>query len=120
MRLFLISYDLAKSNSNKHAMATAIMGLGQAWARPLETTWYVRANTSEDDIQIRLSDMLDADDGLIVQAVSEDAHLVNTSLRWFRQRRAAADNDAPSNVIAFPTGASIPELEPELPMAQAG
>lgn len=120
MRLFLISYDLAKSNRNKHAMATAIMGLGQAWARPLDTTWYVRTASSEDEIQTRLSDLLDADDGLIVQAVSEDAHLINTSLRWFRQRRPAIELDAPSNVIAFPSGIPAATPEPELPLAQAG
>ncbi|MCL4766182.1 MAG: hypothetical protein KJZ80_08115 [Hyphomicrobiaceae bacterium] len=119
MRLFLITYDLAKSNGNKHAMATAIMGLGQAWARPLETTWYVRAETSEDAIQARLSGMLDTDDGLIVQAVSEEALLVNTSLRWFRQRRTALELEASSNVIAFPAATASP-AETELPLAQAG
>lgn len=117
MRLFLISYDLARSRENKHAMATAIMNLGQAWARPLETTWYVRANASEQDIRIRLSDMLDPEDGLIVQAVNEEAVLVNTSLRWFRQRRH--DADRPSNVIAFPAGLIEPPVQPELPLARA-
>ena len=121
MRLFLITYDLAKSSGNKHAIATAIMGLGQAWARPLETTWYVRAAKSLVEIQASLADMLDADDGLIVQAVNEDALLLNTSLRWFRQRRTAMDLEAISNVIAFPTGTSAPAApEPELPLAQAG
>lgn len=120
MRLFLITYDLAKSSSNKHAIATAIMGLGQAWARPLETTWYVRAAKSLVEIQASLADMLDADDGLIVQAVNEDALLLNTSFRWFRQRRTAMDIEANSNVIAFPAGTSAPAApQPELPLAQA-
>ena len=118
MRLFLISYDLAPSNRNKHAMATAIMGLGQAWARPLESTWYIRAAVPQREIESRLSEMLEADDGLIVQAVSEEAALVNTSLRWFRQRRPAAEAD--SNVIAFPVGATAPAPQPEMPIAQAG
>ncbi len=119
MRLFLITYDLARSSTSKHAMATAIMGLGQAWARPLETTWYVRAEITQDAIQAQLSGMLDTDDGLIVQAVSEEALLVNTSLRWFRQRRAPLGLEASSNVIAFPAGAEAPS-QPELPLAQAG
>ena len=118
MRLFLISYDLAPSNRSKHAMAAAIMGLGQAWARPLESTWYVRAAVPQREIESRLSEMLEADDGLIVQAVSEDAALVNTSLRWFRQRRPAAEAD--SNVIAFPAGTLTAMPEPELPFARAG
>ncbi len=117
MRLFLIAYDLAKSNRNKHAIATAIMGIGQAWARPLETTWYVRAQTSEAVIQDRLSEMLDTDDGLLVQAVSEDAHLVNTSLRWFRQRRTPLELEADSNVIAFPAGTPAAAPTPELAQA---
>lgn len=118
MRLFLISYDLTKSSRNKHAIGTAIMNFGQAWARPLETTWYVRANASEDDIQAELSGMLDADDGLVVQAVSEDAVLVNTSLRWFRRRRP--DAEASGNVIAFPASAPMQSAQSELPLAQAG
>jgi len=117
MRLFLICYDLARSSRNKHAMASAIMNLGQAWARPLETTWYVRANTSEDDIQTSLSDMLDSEDGLIVQAVNEEAVLVNTSLRWFRQRRT--DAERPSNVISFPAGIVDLIAQTELPLAEA-
>lgn len=118
MRMFLISYDLARSSRNKHAMATAIMNLGQAWARPLETTWYVRADASERQIQNRLGGMLDADDGLLVQAVSEEAVLFNTSLRWFRQRRT--DAEAISNVVAFPVGIPAPLPQPELALAQAG
>ncbi len=118
MRMFLISYDLAKPNHNKHAIATAIMGLGQAWARPLDTTWYVRAETDvESDIYAQLSQLLDSDDGLIVQAVSEEATLVNTSLRWFRQRRHGFGIEANANVIAFPTAVPAPQTQPELPLA---
>ncbi len=116
MRMFLISYDLAKPNQNKHAIATAIMSLGQAWARPLDTTWYVRAEAdAESDIHAQLSQLLDSDDGLIVQAVSEEATLVNTSLRWFRQRRHGFEANA--NVIAFPTTVPAPLAQPELPLA---
>lgn len=118
MRLFLISYDLGRSRHNKHEIATAIMNLSEAWARPLETTWYVRTDLSEDDIQTELSWLLDPEDGLIVQAVSEAALLVNTSLRWFRRRRAAAE--ALSNIFAFPLDAPTAVAQPELQLAQAG
>jgi hypothetical protein len=118
MRTFLISYDLAHPNRNKHVLATAIMSLGQSWARPLEQTWYVRAETSEGDIEKRLAGLLDGDDGLIVQAVSDDAQLTNTSLRWFRQRRTPFDIEASTNVIAFPLPGVVP-AQAELPLAQA-
>ena len=49
----------------------AAESLGTSWARPLEQTWYVRADAAEIDIQDRLTGLLDADDGLIVQSVSD-------------------------------------------------
>ena len=118
MRTFLISYDLARPNRNKHVLATAIMSLGQSWARPLEQTWYVRADAAETDIESRLAGLLDTDDGLIVQAVIDDAQLTNTSLRWFRQRRTPFDIDTTTNVIAFPLPGMV-SAQTELPLAQA-
>jgi hypothetical protein len=111
MRTFLIAYDLAAPNRNKHVLANAIMGLGQSWARPLENTWFVRADADEGEIEAKLADLLDTDDGLIVQAVPEIGALTNTSLRWFRQRRTTVDLDHATNVIAFPL--------PTMPSAQA-
>jgi hypothetical protein len=119
MRTFLISYDLAHPNRNKHVLATAIMSLGTSWARPLEQTWYVRADAAEADIESRLAGLLDADDGLIVQSVSDDAQLTNTSLRWFRQRRTPFDIETSTNIIAFPLPGAI-AAQAELPLAQAG
>src|SRR4051812_31943581 len=103
MRTYLVAYDLAKPNRNKHALATVIMSLGQSWARPLDHTWYVKADLTEVDVEMRLAALLEEDDGLIVQAVSEPAVLANTALRWFRQRRPGFDVAAAGNVIAFPT-----------------
>ena len=96
MRLFLIAYDLVGSSPHKHAMATAIMNLGEAWARPLESTWYVRADTSEREIQNTLAGLLDVDDALIVQPVSEGAAMANTALRWFRRKKEDATSAIPS------------------------
>ncbi len=118
MRMFLISYDLAHPNRNKHVLATAIMSIGNSWARPLEQTWFVRADLGEADIETRLAGLLDADDGLIVQSVSDDAQLTNTSLRWFRQRRTPFDIETATNIIAFPSPASL-SAQAELPLAQA-
>ena len=116
MRLFLIAYDLVGSSPHKHAMATAIMNLGEAWARPLESTWYVRADTSEREIQNTLAGLLDVDDALIVQPVSEGAAMANTALRWFRRKKDDAHHA--NNVIAFP-GGSPPPIFPPVPLAEA-
>lgn len=118
MRTFLVTYDLAHPNRNKHVIATAIMSLGQSWARPLEQTWYLRADIREGDVEARLAGLLDADDGLIIQEVQEGATFANTSLRWFRQRRTPFDIEDGSNVIAFPaTGPAVTPDQAELPLA---
>jgi len=116
MRTFLISYDPAKSTGTKLAMATTVMNLGQAWARPLETTWYVRTTASKAEIDRRLRDLLEGEDGVIIQPVSEDASLLNTSLRWFRQRRTEPST---TNVIAFPVETPKPLNHPEIALAEA-
>jgi hypothetical protein len=120
MRTFLISYDLVRPHRNKHVLAQTIMSLGQSWARPLEQTWYVRAEAQDEDgIEGRLAPLLDGDDGLIVQSVSEQAVLTNTALRWFRQRRAGVDVAPGSNVLPFPPLPCAPSAQPELPLKQA-
>ncbi len=120
MRTFLISYDLAKPHRNKHVLAQVIMSLGQSWARPLDQTWYVRAEAQDEDtIEGKLSPLLDNDDGLIVQAVLEEAVLTNTALRWFRQRRAGVDVIPGGNVLAFPAAPVASPLQSELPLKQA-
>jgi len=118
MRTLMISYDLSNPRQNKHVLAHQIMGLGQSWARPLEHTWYVRTEESESQVERQLAALLQADDGLIIQAVEEDAVLTNTALRWFRQRRAGMEIGAETNIIAFPVPRQFPE-QPELPLATA-
>ena len=105
MRTFLISYDLAKPSMNQPYLAEAIMSLGTAWARPLANVWYLKAEETSSEITLaeieaRLSRLLDEDDGLLVQETRGDALMLNTGLRWFRQRRRTAiDID---NVVLFP------------------
>ena len=70
-------------------------------------------------MQARLSGLLAADDGLLIQAVDDAAVLTNTALRWFRQRRAPLDIAAGSNVVAFPASPAQPAAQPELPLAYA-
>ena len=119
MRTLIISYDLANPHRNKHVLAQQIMALGDAWARPLEQTWYVRTDVREETVEGKLSGVLEAEDGLLIQAVEDDAVLTNTALRWFRQRQAGIEIGDGTNVIAFPAPAPQPGDQPELPLAQA-
>ena len=115
MRTLLISYDLAKPHRNKHVLAQEIMALGTRWARPLESTWYISTDRDEIEIESKLSGVLDSDDGLLIQAVSEDAVLANAQIRWFRQRRADTGAATTTNVIAFPMAVALP-AQAELPL----
>ena len=63
------------------------MQLGESWARPLETTWYVQSPERPDALERRLKPHLDGEDGLLIQQVESEALLLNTALRWFRKRR---------------------------------
>jgi hypothetical protein len=103
MRTYLIAYDLAQPQLSRHALAGEIMRLGQSWARPLEQTWYVRSEADEGELEARLAWMLGAEDGLLIQAVEEEAILVNTRLRWFRQRHEAGARDRDAGLIRFPS-----------------
>jgi hypothetical protein len=88
MRTYLICYDIAAPK--RHALASTIMDLGEAWARPLDASWYVQSVERADDIEQRLRPFADTADGLLIQQVEARALLLNTSLRWFRRRRPAA------------------------------
>ena len=107
MRTYLITYDTAAPS--RHSIASAIMQLGEAWARPLDATWYVQSNERPGALEQRLRALLDSEDGLLIQQVEESAVLLNTALRWFRKRRQEAA--AATNVVAFPTAAAMPEAQ---------
>jgi hypothetical protein len=107
MRTYLITYDTA--SPARQGLASAIMGLGDAWARPLETTWYVQSCERPEALERRLSAHLEGEDGLLIQQVEVNAVLLNTALRWFKKRRQ--DSADAHNVVAFPSH--------ELPEARA-
>ncbi len=109
MRTYLISYDLAEPATIKNILSTEIMELGKSWARPLASTWYVRSDEEQDVIEARLRDHLDIDDGLLIQPVREDAVMLNTGLRWFRQRREEDRTAGNDNVVAFPGPVQAPQ-----------
>jgi hypothetical protein len=107
MRTYLITYDHA--SAARHALAGAIMQLGDAWARPLDTTWYVQSCERAEALERRLEPHLDGDDGLLIQQVEANALLLNTALRWFRKRRQEIGAET-GNVVAFPVPA-LPEAK---------
>jgi hypothetical protein len=99
MRTYLISYDIP--GHQRHALASAVMQLGEAWARPLDSTWYVQSTERADAIERRLRPFADAADGLLIQEVDARALFLNTALRWFRRRQpAGADAGAPVAMAA--------------------
>jgi hypothetical protein len=103
MRTFLITFDLA--SKAPHSLASTIMQLGEAWARPLENTWYVQTSARPGTLEQHLKPHLDSEDGLLIQQVEANAVLMNTVLRWFRRRcpeQAGTGADATPNVVAFP------------------
>jgi hypothetical protein len=102
MRTYLITHDQA--GRAKQSLATAIMQLGEAWARPLESTWFVQSKERAAALEARLGPHLDGEEGLLIQEVASEAVLLNTSLRWFRKRQASAGEL--SNVVAFPLRAA--------------
>ena len=71
MRTYLITYDL--SAPARHNLAGAIMQLGDAWARPLDATWYVQSSERADALERRLKPHLEGEDGLLIQQVEADA-----------------------------------------------
>lgn len=119
MRTYLIAYDLTQPQSSRHAIAGEIMRLGQSWARPLEQTWYVRSEADEGELEARLAWMLSAEDGLLIQAVEEEAVLVNTRLRWFRQRHEAGARDRQASLIRFPSSPGGVSADDDLSLAEA-
>ena len=52
MRTYLITYDTAAPS--RHSIASAIMQLGEAWARPLDATWYVQSTERPGSLEQRL------------------------------------------------------------------
>lgn len=98
MRTYLISYDV--SGHQRHALAGVVMQLGEAWARPLDSTWYVQSTERADAIERRLRPFADAADGLLIQEVEASAVLMNTALRWFKRRRPGGDMTATAMPLA--------------------
>ncbi len=122
MRTFLVSYDLA-AVASAPAIVEEIMQLGQAWARPLDNVWYLRAEQTPAEIEASLSRHLRGEDGLVIQEARGAVTMLNTGLRWFRPRQRQDEEVAVSNVVPFPAhaaaSAEIEEGQEELPLLRA-
>jgi len=122
MRTFLVSYDLA-AVASAPAIVQEIMQLGQAWARPLDNVWYLRAEQTPAEIEASLSRHLRGEDGLVIQEARGAVTMLNTGLRWFRPRPRQDEEAAASNVVPFPAhaaaSAEIEEGQDELPLLRA-
>lgn len=104
MRTYLINVDPAAPN--RHRIFQAIMQLGDAWARPMETTWYVQSDERADALERRLGGMLEAGTSFLIQQVETAAVLRNTTVHWFRKRRTETQRN---NVVAFPAPQTVVE-----------
>ena len=100
MTVVSIAYELAGSNSDE--LVLAIKQLGRRWARPLASVWYVDTPLSGADIEARLAPILGIDDGLVIQAVSGEAAVSNTIIRWTSAPINSAAQAQPSCVIIWP------------------
>jgi hypothetical protein len=123
MRTFLVSYDLA-AVASAPAIVQEIMQLGQAWARPLDNVWYLRAEQTPAEIEASLSRHLRGEDGLVIQEARGAVAMLNTGLRWFRPRRGPeSEATVASNIVPFPAvqaaSAEIEEMQDELPLLKA-
>ena len=111
-RTLLIAYDIAVPSPARPALVEAIMTLGEAWARPLETVWYLRTTRPADEVEACLAPLVGDGDGLMVQETRGDACLVNTGVRWFRTRRRDDEQEAAPAVASNSTAGIIPLRRP--------
>jgi hypothetical protein len=110
-RTLLVAYDLPVSSETRPRIADALMSIGEAWARPLDTVWMLRTSLTAEALEDRLSPLLAADDGLMVQEARGEAAFANTGLRWFRpRRRVASEALATAALLAFPDTARDGDL----------
>lgn len=105
MRTYLITHD--STAPARHQIAGTIMQLGEAWARPLDATWYVQSTERPGAVRRQLEEQLSPDAELLIQEVEASAVLLNTTLTWFRRRKTPAHAAEICNVVAFP-GSGLP------------
>lgn len=88
MNNFLITYDLREGNSfySYENLRQAIKTCGY-WAKPLQSVFIIRSNSSAIDIARSLQQYLDGNDKLLVIEVGRDWGSINMSTEivdWFK------------------------------------
>lgn len=88
MKNYLITYDLVGGNSfySYENLRKAIKNSGY-WAKPLQSVFIIKSNSSALDIANVLKQYLDANDKLLVIELGRDWGSINMSqevIDWFR------------------------------------
>ena len=72
MGIFIVTYDLNRPGQNYSELFEAINGIG-SWWHCVDSTWIVKSNLSAVQVRDRLSSRIDANDRLLVAALSGEA-----------------------------------------------
>jgi len=71
MKVYQIVYDLRKQR-NYNSLINAIKAY-EVWAHPLESCWIIASDQSAQQIRDDLASVMDADDGLLVTRLQNEA-----------------------------------------------
>lgn len=85
--LFVISYDLKSPGKDYSSLYEVIKSFG-AWWHYLDSTWIIRSQRSVSDISDLIRQRMDANDRLIVAAISvhdTDGWLPQKAWDWIRE-----------------------------------
>lgn len=70
MKTYLIGYDLNRPGQDYEDLFGAIKNVGATWWHHLDSTWIVKANMSAVEIRDLLKQHIDADDELLIVALT--------------------------------------------------
>lgn len=73
MATYMIGYDLNKAGQDYSALIDEIKALANGWWHHLDSTWIVNTNLTAVQVRDRLRAQIDANDELLVAAISEPA-----------------------------------------------
>jgi hypothetical protein len=125
MRTLLIAYDIEiEGGTDTRALSATVRALGQRWARPLASLWYVETLATVADVEAVLSPLIGDENALLIQEVKGEAALANTMLRWTgrselasAQPRVAGRNCSWQPRLVPPAGGHLPNSETEVAVA---
>jgi hypothetical protein len=92
MKTYIISYDLLKPGRDYSSLHEAIKALSGYWAKPLESFWIVRANSTAAAIRDYLKSHMDINDKLFVASVGSawaGSNLGDHIYKWLKENWVA-------------------------------